>query len=605
MSTGRRSVWVLVLVGLLLASAIAGPVMGQATTPGPSPGGNATNNSSTAGETPYPVETLAPTSNATGNGSANGSNGSTTAAPGAPQAPEPNGSGGGIDLGVPSAGDVASEAVNGTLSTLNEVLVGTVGPILRLPWRFITVRFAPIEAAAGGDGFNAWGRPGGMFGELYDLATGSIFQIALSLLALMFLIDWFGNLSPKPGTPSAIDRLFHRGIDVLHLLFSWPIVWAHFLFSSLLAALFLPPDEVVVGGLADYYSQLAGVAGAIGFTLVFSVVLAIAGGYLLLKHGGAFVYLLVGTVAYPILVAASIPDHWLAGRIGEYAENARAGVVVAAWYPVPTAFVLGVGYTIDGVVLNTLTLGGPLGEISGGAIYYPVMWLAALYAPEKVFQGGGVARKARNAALAVGAGGAAGAATGSAAGASSGAAAGSSVVASGTAVSSASQSLPATASAAETGLSAVSSETAGATGSRVSSGSPGASALADGGTTTTGSFGGGSSASVGGGSAGPIGDSSSSAGTGTPPDGTTHVGSRSALDMQQRYEPLVQHDSGDVARVSTPKDTNWLVDRGGFDRLNQATDEPLYFRGENDGGLYDLGGTTDSDRVFGGGTGER
>ena len=532
-----------------------------------------------------------------------------TAAPRAPQATDAgNGSGGsGIDLGIPSAGDVASEAVNGTLSTLNEVLVGTVGPILRLPWRLITVRFAPIEAAAGGE-FAPWGRPGGLFGELYDLATGSMFQIALSLLALMFVIDWFGNLSPKPGTPSAIDRIFHRGVDVLHLLFSWPIVWAHFLFSSLLAALFLPPDEVVVSGLTDSFSQLAGIAGAIGFTLVFSVVLAIAGGWLLLKHGGAFVYLLVGTVAYPILVAASIPDHWLAGRIGEYAENARAGVVVAAWYPVPTAFVLGVGYTIDGVVLNALTLGGPLGQVSGGAIYYPVMWLAALYAPEKVFQGGGVARKARNAALAVGAGGAAGAATGSAAGASSGAAAGSSVVASGTAVSSASQSLPATASAAETGLSAVSSETAGATGSRVSSGSPGASALADGGTTTTGSVSGSSGASVGGGSAGPIGDSSTSASVGTgqaPPDGTTHVESRSSLDMQQRYEPLVQHESGNVARVSTPKGANWLVDRGGFDRLNQATDEPLYFRGENDGELYDLGGTTDSARVFGGGTGER
>jgi len=75
--------------------------------------------------------------------------------------------------------------------------------------------------------------------------------------------------------------------------------------------------------------------------------------------------------------------------------------------------------------------------------------------------------------------------------------------------------------------------------------------------------------------------------------------------MQQRYEPLVQHESGDVARVSTPKGANWLVERGGFDRLNQATDEPLYFRGENDGAIYDLSGTTDSDRVFGGGTGER
>jgi hypothetical protein len=585
-TVGRRSAWL--LVALILASAIAGPVMGQATTPA-----NSSNNSSAtngSSETPYPVETLAPESNeSTVNSSANGSNGSTGTTTGVPQAPGAgNGSGGGIDLGIPSAGDVASEAVNGTLSTLNGVLVNTVGPILRLPWRFITVRFAPIEAAADGGGFDAWGRPGGVFGELYDLATGSVFQIALSLLALMFVIDWFGNLSPKPGTPSAIDRIFHRGIDVLHLLFSWPIVWAHFLFSSLLAALFLPPDEVVVGGLADYYSQLAGVAGAIGFTLVFSVVLAIAGGYLLLKHGGAFVYLLVGTVAYPILVAASIPDHWLAGRIGEYAENARAGVVVAAWYPVPTAFVLGVGYTIDGVVLNALTLGGPLGQVSGGAVYYPIMWLAALYAPEKVFQGGGVARKAKNAALAVGAGGAAGAATGAAAGSASNAISGTVVTGS-----AASQSLPATASATETGLSAVSSETAESTSSRMSSGSPSASALADGGTRDL-----DGSSSVGGGSAGPIGGSSPT------PDGVASIDDRAGLDTSQRYEPTVQHDSGEFSRIDPGRSANWLGDQGGaeqlYSRYDEKPGETLYFRGESDGELYDLRGAGGgSERVFG------
>ena len=186
-----------------------------------------------------------------------------------------------------------------------------------------------------------------MFGEIYDLATGFAFETAVSLLVIFLLIDWAGNLSPKPGTTGPIDRLLYRSRDVVHLAFSWPIIWAHFLLASILCVLFLPPDRVVVGGLTDYYSQLAGVAAAIGFTLVFSIVLAVVGGYLLLKHAGAFINLLAGMVAYPILVAVAIPDHWLVGRLSEYAENARSGVIVAAWYPVPTAFVFGVGYWVD------------------------------------------------------------------------------------------------------------------------------------------------------------------------------------------------------------------------------------------------------------------
>jgi hypothetical protein len=437
-----------------------------------------------------------------------------------------------------------------------------------------------------------------VFGELYDLATGSFFQLAASILGIFFLIDWLSNFSPNPRTMSVGDRLFRRAGDAAHLLFSWPIAWAHFLFASILCAVFLPPDEVVVGGLTDLWSQFAGVASLIGFTLVFSIVIAIAGGYLLLKHAGAFVYTLVGIAAYPLLVAASIPDHPVIGRLGEYATSAREGYVVAAWYPVPTAAVLGIGYTIDQAVLSALTLGGPIGEVGGGGLYYPVLWLAALYAPEKVFKNGSVPRRLRDGLLAAGAGGAAGAATGSAAGASAGTSTGL-VAGSGAGAAGA---LPAgAATGAGAGATSASAGSVAATASRMRAGSPGASALADGGTVpTTGSgdsgtgrLGGASAGSSLGGGSGATGSGRAGA-TGSDPDGLTQVGSRDDLDTSQRYEPVVQHDSGEFARVSSPKDANWLTDQGGGDRLNRGTDDLLYFRGESDGELYDLGGATDS-----------
>jgi hypothetical protein len=142
------------------------------------------------------------------------------------------------------------------------------------------------------------------------------------------------------------------------------------------------------------------------------------------------------------------------------------------------------------------------------------------------------------------------------------------------------------------------------------SGSPGASALADGGTTAV-------RAPSGGGSAGPLGGDSAGArstsslggggaaagSTAQEPDGLTRIGGREELDTGQRYEPVVQHDSGELARVDPPKNTNWLADRGGIDRLDRGTDEPLYFRGESDGQLYDLRGAANANgSVHGTGT---
>jgi len=109
---------------------------------------------------------------------------------------------------------------------------------------------------------------------------------------------------------------------------------------------------------------------------------------------------------------------------------------------------------------------------------------------------------------------------------------------------------------------------------------------------------GGSGGATGGATGGETGSGRAGA-TGSTPDGVTRIGSRDDFDTSQRYEPTVQHDSGEFARVSPPKDANWLADKEGFDRLNSATDEPLYFRGESDGELYDLAGASTAEGVYG------
>jgi hypothetical protein len=71
------------------------------------------------------------------------------------------------------------------------------------------------------------------------------------------------------------------------------------------------------------------------------------------------------------------------------------------------------------------------------------------------------------------------------------------------------------------------------------------------------------------------------------------------FDTAQRYEPLVHQENAGFQRVDPPKDAKWLSEKGGFDRLNQAYDEPVRLRGENDGQLYDLSDTTEPDSSLG------
>jgi len=146
-------------------------------------------------------------------------------------------------------------------------------------------------------------------------------------------------------------------------------------------------------------------------------------------------------------------------------------------------------------------------------------------------------------------------------------------------------------------------------------GSPGASALADGGTMSASSAASGGvgaadrmngvsagGAGTGGGGSAESGLGSGGSATRSPPDELTQIGGRDELDTSQRYEPLIQTDKGNLKRVSPPRDANWLADRGGFGRLDQATDEPLYFKGETDGELFDIRDATSAGGVHGTGS---
>ena len=80
-------------------------------------------------------------------------------------------------------------------------------------------------------------------------------------------------------------------------------------------------------------------------------------------------------------------------------------------------------------------------------------------------------------------------------------------------------------------------------------------------------------------------------------EGVVEVGP-STFDTLQRYEPYTYHEKGGFQRVDPPKRATWLTEEGGFDRLDEATDEPLRFKGENDGQMYDLSNVDPSETSY-------
>jgi hypothetical protein len=534
------------------------------------------------------------------------------------------GGGGGNGFGVPSPQQIAGNLVDATVGAAANTFADAAGGVFMFPWKFVTMRFAPFEdTSAGGEGPLAiWERPEApLFGQLYDIATDSLFYIALLLFAAFFVIDWFGNLSASPGADGPVERLFLRAADGLHLLFSWPIAWGHFLLASYLAYVFLPGQEAVASTVNEGLSNIIGLAGA-AIALIYVPFLLVIFLWLLVKHAGAFVYLVIGLAAYPALVAAGIPDHPILGRLGAFAENTRSKYVVAAWWPVPTAVVLGIGYQVDEALLELMTAGNLLNDAPAGAIVYPVLWLAALYAPIKVFSDGSPPLRNWKSKFSRGSGGPPnrGGGSGGPPPGSGGASALVGGAAAGTLAASAGAGRVA-GSAASSGGSLARSESGAF--SRLKNASPSQRTLAtDGGlqtmsaaqTDTGGTDAGGASGgakAIGGGfdpssGAGPTsGEGASSAGaSGSYSAGTTDSEVRDAsslndthgiveagpstFDTTQRYEPYTYHESAGFQRLDPPKRATWLANEGGFDRLNEATNEPLRFKGENDGEMYDL-----------------
>ena len=625
-SRGRltRAALALALVGALLGGAV-GPALAQQQAP------NGTNTT---------ANTTAPTANqSTGGNATNATNGTNS-----------SGSssgffGGGGGFGVPSTDKIAGDLVNATVGAAANAFTDAAGAVFMFPWKFVTMRFAPFEqgsaSADSGGALAIWERPDApVFGTLYDIAMDSMLYIALLLFGAFFLIDWFGNLSADPAADGPIERLFLRAADCLHLLFSWPIAWGHFLLASYLAYVFMPSQEAIASTVNEGLSNIIGLMGA-SVALIFVPFLLVIFLWLLVKHAGAFVYLVIGLAAYPALVAAGIPDHWLLGRLGAYAENTRSKYVVAAWWPVPTAVVLGIGYQVDGALLKLLTAGDLLNDAAGGAIVYPVLWLAALYAPIKVFSDGSPPMRNWKSKFSRGSGGpppGGGGGSGSPPGPPGGA----SALAGGAAAGAlAAGSTSAGASAASAGGSAANTggslaQAGSEAFSRLNNSSPSRRTLAaDGGLQTmnaaqtgAGSAGTGGGADGGGSNAigGGFGPSSSSGagstdGTGADSSGASGAystgGSSEAweasslndaegvtevtdqtFDTLQRYEPYTYHEKGGFQRVDPPKRATWLTNEGGFERLDEATDEPLRFKGENDGQMYDLSNVDPSETSY-------
>ena len=627
-----RAVLAVVLVGALLGGAV-GPALAQQAPPAPN-GTNTTNGTD-------PTAPGVPASQSTFGNATSGTNGTngTNASNATNDSSDFFGGGG---FGVPSTDKIAGDLVNATVGAAANAFTDAAGGVFMFPWKFVTMRFAPFEqgSAGGGNGPLAiWERPDApLFGTIYDIAMNSMLYIALLIFGAFFVIDWFGNFSASPGADGPVERLFLRAADCLHLLFSWPIAWSHFLLASYLAYVFMPGQEAIASTVNEGLSNIIGLAGA-AVALIYVPFLLVIFLWLLVKHAGAFVYLVVGLAAYPALVAAGIPDHPILGRLGAFAENTRSKYVVAAWWPVPTAVVLRIGYQVDGALLELLTAGDLLNDAAGGAIVYPILWLAALYAPIKVFADGSPPLRNWKSKFSRGNGRSAGGGVGG--GSSSGLPGGASALAGGAAVGAlAAGSTSAGASAASAGGSAASAggslaQSGSKAFGRLNNGSPSQRTLAaDGGLQTMnaaqtgagsagtgGGAGGGGSSAIGGGF-GPsdTGTSTGSTGGAEASSGAYSTGNASSeawdsggsindthgiieagpstFDTTQRYEPYTYHEKGGFQRIDPPKRATWLSEEGGFDRLNEATDEPLRFKGENDGQMYDLGGIDPKDAPY-------
>jgi hypothetical protein len=487
----------------------------------------------------------------------------------------------------------------------------------------VVARGAPIGQLGGGAGA-IFGDPDvPLYEQLYAINQALLGGIAITLFGVFLLFRIFGlALSPVRSRKSVGDAAAETTVDLFGLILSWTIPWAHFLIAAALSIWALPGRDTIASSSQESMAAIAGAIAipAAGFLISFGILLVL--GYLTFLHLAKFVEAMVGLAVYPLYIAFGIPDVRFLRRLSVRAEGLAEGYSEAAWYPFPTALTLGVGYAIA-TELSELFSGvfSGLGA-SFLALYYPALWITALYAPAWVFQQA-VKRDLSTAALGSlalddddGDGGSGTSQSGQsgtsnpsplpsgtygspmALGAvpgmgsnppdfspSPGASAldgadSPSTTADTPTVAGAAPATAATSSAASSShLSSAPTVAGTANGRREvsegigqednESGSEGKS----GGRGKTGQRWNTDTAAAGGATATSVGD------------GPIRPASRQEFDFEQGYEPVLEQSSG-YQRIDPPKDASWAVD-GGFKRVNEVYDESVYLRGENDGSLYD------------------
>lgn len=219
-----------------------------------------------------------------------------------------------------------------------------------------------------------------VMGAVYDVTWTQTLPVAI-LLATLYagLATGMRGLVPPSVVPNrqATGAVWKAIGTAFHVLLGWTIMvaWA-----------------VVVHGVAVWFAPSGVTVLPSGQTILDQVVAGGLGGYILWGSSGLLALLVmivwvlswIGTLlappAYPLLVAAKPPDVPVFRKFRMLPEEGILFALVAV--PVPTAFVLGIGYPIINALRTATT--GPIATLGGIAIT-PLLtlglWLVALIAP--------------------------------------------------------------------------------------------------------------------------------------------------------------------------------------------------------------------------------
>lgn len=518
--------------------------------------------------------------------------------------------------GLDPATAYACDGVFGTLLSWGEAAVDFYREVMAGVIAFIVNRPRAMENGE----MALFGTPTNEpMGTVYAYWQETALPSAFGLWVLFMILNQFRDAFPMGANSQYARQQFSiRGWLILgFMIASWGFGQAILHTSHIAATVFAPSAEqlapdfqtiqadsaaAVFGALAIYFGAgFVAVLAALQFVVVYIAV------YFLLP-------------ALPLALALSLPDFWLFNKLRPVGEKIVSWFPKCAFYTVPTAIVLGIGYPITGALAETTPdmlafipgLSAATGVLLG--ILQLGVWFLALIAPLVVFALGSPTRAAGTLAGAVG-GFTLGAASGSAAGTASGAsAAAGTSSASGLAAGSAASSLPAgTASGA-----AKSVGTNPLTGTSLSGQAGTASASSSGGLTSATTSAASSTESAAratqsaASSTGETALASSAHTAGTSTSGTSGTSATNAADtdittVQDRatFDGSRQYDvgvmSGDEFEPFAPNSMRGeaIVDRGRGIQLQEARhggDSDLVIRDEESGELFDVSQIAERDR---------